>query len=152
MPIPQRRATLHAGKLRGAHAVHHVDAVARRDVELERVALLAHDAARGEVGDRTLGRGVTACVLFVPAKPGKWLDRVAGCLGGRRGPFRVVIGIDELLAGSSGQLRRWLYRAVAPGAPTRAELRQIHDRLAKAGAVVQVIQRTTGQSVPESEY
>ena len=62
MPIPRRRATLHAGKLRGAHAVHHVDAVARRDVELERVALLAHDAARGEVGDRTLGRGVTACI------------------------------------------------------------------------------------------
>jgi hypothetical protein len=108
----------------------------------------------GEGLGRFLGRGeeigVSACLLFLPARPGDWLARVEGHLGGHRGPYRAMIGIDGLEQLGPPSTARWLRSLlVRPESSTEASLaglREVCERIAKTGAEVNVVDRTTGRT------
>jgi hypothetical protein len=92
--------------------------------------------------------GVRSCVLFVPDRPGPWLDRAVGALAGRHGPVRVFIGVDGLRPNAIHErLRRW----VLYGGSTRnrradvAQVGAVAARLEAAGALVRVVDRGSGQ-------
>jgi hypothetical protein len=109
-------------------------------------------AARGQGGaglQHFLGQGeklgIRACVLFVPARPGDWLLRVAAALARHNGPCRVVVGTDGVCGRGGRWWRRWLFRPEPAVGSREADVRAVCDRLTAAGAAVCVIDRTTGQ-------
>src|SRR5690606_37370940 len=75
---------------------------------LEARAAIVRSAAHREVGGAGLERflreeerrGPVSLVLFVPAAPGPWVERVLPSLAARRGRARVVIGVDGLISGA----------------------------------------------------
>lgn len=90
--------------------------------------------------------GPAALVLFVPPRPGPWVDRVAEAARRRSRPPRVVIGVDGLAAAAPAP--RW-WRALAadppPAGSPLAELEQVVERLAGAGCEVTVHDRVSGR-------
>jgi hypothetical protein len=91
--------------------------------------------------------GIQACILFVPSRPGEWLDRVLGQMGRHPGPFRAVIGVDGIqTAGQGRSLNKFLFRkeAVTGGRPE--EIQQVGERLQAAGAEVLILDRLSGQA------
>ena len=96
--------------------------------------------------------GMKACLLFVPSRPGPWLERVARVLAERRGPFRVVVGADGVApAGRGGFLKRLLMRAAPDPRSKAADVRRIYTRLQRLGADVCVVNRALGRIVPPQD-
>ncbi|HVS34681.1 MAG TPA: DUF58 domain-containing protein [Gemmataceae bacterium] len=97
-------------------------------------------------------RGLKACLLFAPAQPGPWLERVAALLAARRGPFRVILGCDGLAPASRGRLvQRLLVRAASDRASSAADVRRVVHRLQRLGADVCVVDRVRGCIVPPND-
>jgi hypothetical protein len=143
----------------GADGSH--DDATRKD---QAVDVLARSA---EVEERTGGKGLGAflqrrgkgsigrAVVFVPGRPGPWLDSVMEqCkhVGGRGGRIDFVVGTDGIIPPPK---RKWLARlatreappAVTPGstAPvTTAEVGEVVRVLSNAGRVV-VVDRSAGR-------
>jgi Protein of unknown function DUF58 len=94
--------------------------------------------------------GIQACTLFVPARPGSWLNRVAVLLARHPGPFRVLVGVDGLQTGAKrtwlGKLLLWQERSTAN---QPEEVLQVIEPLQHAGAQVIVVDRTAGKILPQ---
>jgi hypothetical protein len=102
--------------------------------------------ARGE------SLGVRACILFVPGRPGPWLNNVARALDRSSGPFRAIVGIDGTRpAGKVGRLHRWLVQQGPEILADASEVRAIVRRLQQSGAEVYVVNRATGKAVSAAE-
>jgi hypothetical protein len=84
------------------------------------------------------------CVLFVPPKPGPWLERVTAGLAQRPDGRQVVVGFDGERK-SQSRLAKILTRGVASGPASISELRSVCEQLAQAGVVVLVVHRGTGE-------
>jgi hypothetical protein len=84
-------------------------------------------------------------IVFVPAAPGPWLDRVAGVVSGRRRMLDVVVATD----GVGLKAPSWLRRLVLKGRPARslarADLDETIHRLLRAGVEPIVVERHTGR-------
>jgi hypothetical protein len=84
-------------------------------------------------------------IIFVPAAPGPWLDRVAGVVAGRCRMLDVVVATDgvELRAPS------WLHRLVLKDRPARtlarAELDETIRRLLRVGVEPIIVERHSGK-------
>ncbi len=90
-------------------------------------------------------RGCGSCVLFVPPKPGPWLDRVAGTLASYRCQRRAIVGIDRLEASDrQGAWSHWLVEGLHASDWTVAQLHETCRRLTAAGVEVFVVERATG--------
>ena len=106
----------------------------------------------GEGLGKFLGRGeelgITACILFVPARPGAWLERVVEQLGRYPGPFRALIGVDGVPSASMSPrpLRKLLFSAGKTTSTKLNDLCHVCDRLAKVNAIVCVVDRASGMT------
>jgi hypothetical protein len=97
---------------------------------------------------RVQQRGPASFVLFVPPRPGPWLDRVAALC--RTQKVRAVIGIDGVHdAPPPPWWRRLLSLPDRMGGTPAADLDRVVDTLARAGAEVSVFDRGTGRAVSE---
>lgn len=92
------------------------------------------------------GRGYDACVLFAPARPGDWLERVQAQASGRCA-LRAIIGVDDEPAPRRGWVARFFLRK--PGEKESADLRAVREKLMASGIEVAVINRQTGACVDE---
>lgn len=97
--------------------------------------------------------GRQSCILFVPHRPGEWLERIARQVGGQEGAFKVVVGTD----GISGQSRRHavkklLFRSERTNAAEVGDVLAICRRLQAAGAEVIVVDRESGQIADPARY
>jgi uncharacterized protein (DUF58 family) len=104
----------------------------------------------GEGLDRFLAEdpgAAAACLLFVPARPGRWLDLVEHTLRARPGNFQAVIGVDGVppLSRPRGWTRLFLRSEAAPA--TMDELTQTCNRLQAAGVEVVVLDRASGRTL-----
>ena len=94
-------------------------------------------------------RGISAAWLFVPFRPGPWLERVATALERHYGPFSIVIGIDgPPRAERPSVWSRWAQPEGDGQSSLLDDLRLISNRLIEAGATVRVVDRLTGEEVP----
>jgi hypothetical protein len=153
------RAVLESGLL-GTHFLFGTDGAEPVRTAPEAVEqILRSAAARSDGGtgleaflDQGERLGMNACLLFVPPRPGPWLERAARHMTAPRGPFRVVVGIDGLIPAGRGRfLKRLLFRAGGdPGAST-ADVRRVCDRLRGLGAHVCVVNRALGRIVPPAD-
>jgi hypothetical protein len=102
--------------------------------------------------DQGEAKGVRACILFVPSRPGPWLDRVAAALAGRPGPVRVLVGVDGLrpAPGRAG-LHGLLVRRGANQAEVMDLVSATAGRLESAGAIVRVVDRVSGRAFRPDE-
>jgi hypothetical protein len=101
-----------------------------------------HFLAHGEA------QGISACVLFVPHRPGPWLDRVAEDLAAHPGPFRVLVGVDGLQPEQeSSTLRKLVFREPPHAGASPEEVAAVCERLRQAGADVSLVDRTTGELI-----
>lgn len=107
--------------------------------------------------ERALGADSGRLILFLPARPGSWLDAVEPVIR-QRGPnvTAVVVadGVHEPPADASRseRARALVFRPEAPrevdeGRSTPAELRTVQRRLARAGAEVALFDRRTGAAL-----
>lgn len=123
------------------------DADAARDLIVRSVAA----RTRGGEGLRSFleqvdKEGPATLVLFVPATPGPWIDRVLAAMrtSGRR--VRVVVTFDALLRETRAQ-KVWRYLSLddAAGQGTRAGLDEVCRRMAAAHGEVVVLDRPSGR-------
>src|SRR5262249_1283090 len=81
--------------------------------------------------------GISAAWLFVPCRPGSWLERVATALERHYGPFSIVIGIDgPPRTERPSAWSRWAQPAADGDSPLLHDLQRVRDRLIEAGATV----------------
>jgi hypothetical protein len=94
------------------------------------------------------GYGALACILFVPGRPGPWLEETAAALARYQGQILVVVGVDGL---SPARPQHWLRRlllATPPHAAVSAgEVARVRACLSGAGARVTVVARPSGQAL-----
>lgn len=125
-------------------------------VEAAITALVRSSAHRAESGRRLAGflatverEGPASLLVFAPPSPGSWLARVVDVARRRRGPVRVVVGVDGVAAATARRsfLRKLLLRDEAqPGVP-RALLDEVLRALGSAGIETWVVDRVTGRVV-----
>jgi hypothetical protein len=84
-------------------------------------------------------------IVFVPAAPGSWLDRVAGVVAGRRRMLDVVVATDGVALEARSWLRRLLLQGAGARALARAELDDTIHRLLRAGVEPIIVERHTGK-------
>lgn len=90
--------------------------------------------------------GPATVVLFVPARPGPFLDAVLEVARARRAPVRVVIGVDGLVPEERGSLVRRLFLAPpARHGEALASLLRVREALVAARAEVLVVDRGSGR-------
>jgi hypothetical protein len=120
------------------------------DVALEWIAASA--AARDRAGAdlepflrdaERLGR--VRGIVFVPAAPGPWLDRVAGVVAGRRRMLDVVVATDGVALQPRSWLRRLLWQREGAPALARTALDDTIHRLLRAGVEPIIVERHTGK-------
>lgn len=93
--------------------------------------------------------GLHACLVFVPNRPGPWLERVASQLAGQQGPFRALIGVDGIdRSRKPGWLRKLFVKYVPGSGCPAGDVRQVVERLAGVVSEVCVVDRSTGDLVP----
>ncbi len=93
-------------------------------------------------------QGSSACVVFAPAVPGKWLTRVETQLKTHPRQISVVLAIDGIHALKQRSLLQRILVAEQDDRNTRIQnLRAVWDRLVAAGAPVTVIDRASGLAV-----
>jgi hypothetical protein len=119
---------------------------------VEQVVRSARAKARGGEGlapflAHGASQGISACVLFVPARPGQWLDRVAEDIATHPGPFRVLVGVDGLRPQQTSSLRKLVFREPLHAGASPEEVGAVCERLRQAGADVSLIDRTTGELI-----
>ncbi|MEM1417928.1 MAG: DUF58 domain-containing protein [Myxococcota bacterium] len=91
-------------------------------------------------------RGPATALIFVPARPGPWTERLGALLRERRGRARVVLAVDGLDAGASGSfLRRLLVPARSSGGVPLEALEAVRAALGATGTPLLVLDRTTGR-------
>lgn len=123
--------------------------VARTDAEA--VKHVVRSASKRDLGGKDLGsfltrgaaEGILGGVLFVPPRPGAWLDQVAQALAGYRGKVQAVIGSDGVVApieSTSGLLRRILVQRPARQAGGE-HVAEVRERLERCGVTVTVVAR-----------
>jgi hypothetical protein len=153
------RAVLEGGLL-GADFLFGADGGEPVRTPAEAVELILRSAAiRGEGAagleaflNRGESLGLKACLLFVPPRPGAWLERVARLVAARRGPFRAVIGTDGLAPAGRGRfLKRLLLRAAPEPRSDAADVRRVYQQLQRLGADVCVVDRALGRLVPPTD-
>jgi hypothetical protein len=92
--------------------------------------------------------GGKSCIVFAPAQPGPWLDKVEVQARSRRAALSVLVGVDGL---RMQQGQSMLARLMIAGAGEHRErirgLRQVCDRLAATGVPVLVVDRAAGVPV-----
>lgn len=134
------------------------DPVSSKDQALD---LLARSArARAEDGGglgaflgRSAAGAMARALVFVPARPGPWLDRVTRAAGGVPGQLprvEFIVCTDGIAARAR---RSALARALSTEKPptdiaTHEELVAVLDALGKTGANVLVVDRPNGRIVP----
>jgi hypothetical protein len=92
--------------------------------------------------------GPASVLLFVPARPGPWLDRIAAQVAKRRP--RVLIGVDAVRTPERVAWWRRLLWSKAPVEGTPADaLASVIERLSGAGAHVVVVDRDSGRVLSE---
>jgi hypothetical protein len=97
--------------------------------------------------------GVRGGLLFVPGCPGSWLARTASAIAVRRGPFRAFVGVDGLQdRRAMGLALRLLTRRDERAGADVAGVIEVVERLATAGADVQVIDRISGRTYRPEEW
>jgi hypothetical protein len=128
------------GDARAADNVH--DAIDR---------IVTSGAAHGRGGDGlprfldgTAGP-VAACLLFVPARPGRWLAIVEYTVRTRPGDYWAVVGIDGPLPACRPKGWVRLVQCGLEEPATAEEVTQTCDRLKAAGIKVLVVDRTAGR-------
>jgi hypothetical protein len=84
-------------------------------------------------------------IVFVPAAPGPWLDRVALVVAGRRRMLDVVVGTDGVALEPPSWLRRLVWRGKPARTLARADLDETIHRLLRAGVEPIVVERHTGK-------
>ncbi|MDR3636246.1 MAG: DUF58 domain-containing protein [Isosphaeraceae bacterium] len=92
--------------------------------------------------------GIRACILFVPSRPGPWLDRVATAIAARPGPVRVFVGVDGLRPASTRARLHDLLVHNGAGANQGESVNVVNaaaHRLEAAGAIVRVVDRVSGR-------
>nr|MCU0677304.1 hypothetical protein [Myxococcota bacterium] len=90
-------------------------------------------------------------VVFAPAAPGPWLERVLPTLTVRRGRARIVIGVDGLASeGAPSLLKRALMRRRAPDATPSEGLDAVLAALASARADVVIVDRESGRVLTDA--
>ena len=95
--------------------------------------------------------GPVSVVVFAPAEPGPWIERVLAALGARRGCTRIVIGVDGLAADPpGGWWRRLLARPPAREGASAGALEAALEALASARAEVLVVDRASGRVLGEA--
>lgn len=114
-------------------------------------AAAAPSTGFGDFLKRVEGEGFGYCVLFLPPRPGPWLDAVAQYAQSSRLRIHVMIGLDGL-ASELDQIRRrdgvWRRLVLAPDnpdCPTLSELSQVVSRMSNCSADVCLIDRASGQ-------
>lgn len=96
-------------------------------------------------------RGPVSLVVFVPAAPGPWIERVLPTLSVRRGRARVVIGVDGLASdGAPSLLKRALMRRRAPVATPSEGLDAVLAALSSSRADVVVVDRESGRVLTDA--
>jgi hypothetical protein len=119
---------------------------------VDQIVLSARFRREGAEGlPRFLGhlspRQLEALVLFVPAAPGPWLERVAR-VAGRLPGVRAITAVDarcELRAGRLRSLRRLLFTEAGDTPLVVRRLGKVVHRLGEAGFAVHVLHRPTGE-------
>lgn len=123
---------------------------AREAVEQVIASANARDQAGAGLGgllDRGEAHGLQACILFVPAEPGPWLERVAEQVARRPGPFRAIIGVDGIRSAARPSAVRRLFLSTEPVPGSSPDhVRAVCARLAAAGAEVSVVNRASGEA------
>ncbi len=125
---------------------------------LDRVVQSSGARDRGGVGlaaflDEGSHLGVRGGLLFVPGCPGSWLARTASTIAVRRGPFRAFVGVDGLQdRRAMGLALRLLTRRDEKAGADIAGVIEVVERLASAGAEVQVIDRISGRTFRPEEW
>jgi hypothetical protein len=100
---------------------------------------LADFLLRGEA------KGIMAAILFVPGKPGKWLETIVPSVAARAGRCRVVIGVDGCSAEPvRSKMQRFLFRRGETAGNRPEDIQQVWSALTGAGASVIAIDRATG--------
>lgn len=96
-------------------------------------------------------RGPVSLVVFVPAAPGPWVERVLPTLVARRGRARVVIGVDGLAPMDAPSiLKRALLRRREPASTPSEGLDAVLAALASARADVVVVDRQSGRVLTDA--
>jgi hypothetical protein len=91
-------------------------------------------------------QGITACLMFLPPRPGAWLDRVVACTAVKPGPFLAIVGVDGFDSRHvKRSLRRFFVHDARPPAQDFRALQTVIDRLENARVEVWVIDRLSGQ-------
>jgi hypothetical protein len=92
--------------------------------------------------------GTSACVMFVPPRPGDWLDRVAAAMGRHRGPFAVIVGVESMNDIPRRSVwQRALFSKARTAGCHKSDVVAVSQSLRELGATVQVIDRTSGALV-----
>lgn len=113
----------------------------------------AGGAGLGDFFQRAATGSVGRTVVFVPGRPGPWLDRVQAACANHRGTVEFVVGIDGL---DKSAERTWWQRTLwpddGPGAmagavsPVRVrELSEVVERIGGARSKVVVVDRVDGR-------
>jgi len=121
---------------------------ATRSEAMDQILFSVRQRRDGGAGlDRFLGQGesagTAACVLFIPARPGAWLEQTVAALHAHRGPFQAVLGLDATPL--PDERRPWwarlFLRPLAGKHVRAAEIREIRKTFRQAACEVVVIQR-----------
>lgn len=92
--------------------------------------------------------GPTSLVLFVPPRPGAWLDRVVASSRPRGTPLSVVIGVDVLADGARPSFIQRIFAGTeAELVASRADLDAVRSRLSSVGADIVIVERPTGRVI-----
>src|SRR5262249_41623961 len=148
------RAVLDAGRL-GVNFLFGADgaeSLAQTTPEaLEQVARSVNARTNGGQGlpsflERGAARGISACILFVPARTGTWLRTVLQCVRRFSGPFHVIVGVGEQnMADEVRGWRRWLLQRESQ-ISNLSDLREIVAQFQQTGARVHVFNPATGKA------
>lgn len=107
--------------------------------------------------DQALERDEARVVVFVPGRPGPWLDRVAQALARRTRNATCVVGVDGLRGPPEPSPRATVARLLTRPEPPDPEdesvvspeaLRAVTSALVKAGAQAIVLDRRGGRALP----
>lgn len=155
-----RVATRHAGL--GARWMFAVDGMAgeaRDPAAAERLLVLSGtvSVAAGGEGLATFLRSAAGApgqraMVFVPGRPGPWLERARGALSSSPVPVDLLVSVDGV-RGVIGDARSWWREPVRtgpPAQPTRDELMGVIKALGPFAARVVVVDRQAGKVWPAS--
>lgn len=150
------RSLLEDGTISG-RMIYCADGESRTTTDpVEAVAQLVRSAAATDVPGSGLDRlqehpDVASCVIFVPHRPGPWLDAVATRIEKSESACRVIVGVNDGTPVDGPRWMRWIVSEPDGHASKRAELELIVRRLTAAGADVTVVDCLSGHDVPLPE-